>query len=197
MAIKRDPEGRKAQILAAATREFAVSGYGGGRVDAIAAAAGVNKRLLYHYFGDKSALFDAVVTRQLRYLRSFLNAAGDTTADSAERFAASQMALTDSQLPTLWRLLAWDARRDDPTVTLDTLQQLLGESPVTSSRQREVVALHCAVSVLQAMLPSLVRHLLGAEGDLATQLKSIEARLLQPLGHKPRVKLRPAHSRGK
>ena len=52
MAIKRDPEGRKAQILAAATREFAASGYGGGRVDAIAAAAGVNKRLLYHYFGD-------------------------------------------------------------------------------------------------------------------------------------------------
>ena len=34
-----------------------------------------------------------------------------------------------------------------------------------------------------------------AEGDLAAQLKSIEARLLQPLGHKPRVKLRPVHTR--
>src|SRR5262245_20402677 len=40
-------------ILAAATTEFATHGFGGGRVDRIAARAGVNKRMIYHHFGHK------------------------------------------------------------------------------------------------------------------------------------------------
>ena len=44
-----------ARILAAA--EFARKGLGGARVDDIAARAKVNKRMLYHYFGNKEDLF--------------------------------------------------------------------------------------------------------------------------------------------
>jgi len=47
------PRGRK--LLTAARREFAQSGLAGARVDEIAARAGVNKQLVYHYFGDKDA----------------------------------------------------------------------------------------------------------------------------------------------
>jgi TetR/AcrR family transcriptional regulator len=48
-------------ILAAATNEFAKSGPAGARMDAIAAAAGVNKALLYYYFKSKESLYLAVI----------------------------------------------------------------------------------------------------------------------------------------
>src|SRR5690349_6021938 len=57
----RDPEGTKAAILAAAVREFTEHGYGSARIDAIAAHAKINKRMLYHYYGGKDALYLAVL----------------------------------------------------------------------------------------------------------------------------------------
>lgn len=51
----------RSTILAAAERVFAKSGLAGARVDAIAAAAGVNKALLYYYFKSKDALYEAVI----------------------------------------------------------------------------------------------------------------------------------------
>ncbi|MGL4744494.1 MAG: TetR/AcrR family transcriptional regulator [Dermatophilaceae bacterium] len=54
-------ERTKAQILDAAIAEFADGGLSGARVDRIAERAGVNKQLIYYYFGDKSGLFDAAV----------------------------------------------------------------------------------------------------------------------------------------
>ena len=57
----RDPERTRAAILDAATEEFARHGLGGARVDRIAAKADINKRMLYHYFGAKEALFLAVL----------------------------------------------------------------------------------------------------------------------------------------
>jgi AcrR family transcriptional regulator len=53
----RDPEATRRRILAAAKQEFARHGLGGARVDRIAARARSNKRMLYHYFGNKEDLF--------------------------------------------------------------------------------------------------------------------------------------------
>jgi TetR/AcrR family transcriptional regulator len=58
---RRNPEATRRKLLAAARREFAASGLAGARVDEIAARAGVNKQLVYHYFGDKDALYLAVL----------------------------------------------------------------------------------------------------------------------------------------
>jgi TetR/AcrR family transcriptional regulator len=58
---RRDPAATRQKLLAAARREFAQSGLAGARVDEIAARAGVNKQLVYHYFGDKDALYLAVL----------------------------------------------------------------------------------------------------------------------------------------
>jgi AcrR family transcriptional regulator len=57
----RDPEATKLRILVAAEKEFAKHGLGGARVDAIAGAAKSNKRMLYHYFGNKDDLFAITV----------------------------------------------------------------------------------------------------------------------------------------
>ena len=58
---RRDPAATQRKLLAAARREFAQNGLAGARVDEIAARAGVNKQLVYHYFGDKDALYLAVL----------------------------------------------------------------------------------------------------------------------------------------
>lgn len=57
----RDPIRTRQRILRAALHEFAAKGFAGARVNAIAGAAGVNKRMLYHYFGNKDALFRAIL----------------------------------------------------------------------------------------------------------------------------------------
>ncbi|MGD1155955.1 MAG: TetR family transcriptional regulator [Terriglobia bacterium] len=51
----------RASILKAAERIYAEDGLAGARTTAIAAAAGVNKALLYYYFKSKEALYQAVV----------------------------------------------------------------------------------------------------------------------------------------
>lgn len=55
----RDPS--PALILAAAAREFAAVGFAGARLARIAAAAGVNKQLIFYYFHSKEGLGAAVV----------------------------------------------------------------------------------------------------------------------------------------
>ena len=56
-------------ILDSALAEFARHGLGGARVDRIAANAGANKRMLYHYFGDKEGLFLAVLEARYAHIR--------------------------------------------------------------------------------------------------------------------------------
>jgi len=57
----RDPEATRLRILAAAKAEFARKGLGGARVDDIALRAKSNKRMMYHYFGNKEELFRLVL----------------------------------------------------------------------------------------------------------------------------------------
>ena len=65
----RDPEATREAILTAATDEFAGFGLGGARVDRIAERAGINKRMLYYYFGQKEDLFLAVLERAYAKIR--------------------------------------------------------------------------------------------------------------------------------
>lgn len=61
MPQRRDPVATRNKLLTAARLEFAKHGFAGARVDEIAGRAGVNKQLVYHYFGDKDALYLAVL----------------------------------------------------------------------------------------------------------------------------------------
>ncbi|XBS70228.1 TetR/AcrR family transcriptional regulator [Acerihabitans sp. KWT182] len=66
---KRDPALTQSRILAAARDEFAEKGFDGARVEKIAAAAQVNKQLLYHYFENKDRLFTRVLEDAYRDIR--------------------------------------------------------------------------------------------------------------------------------
>ena len=61
---KRDPEGTRRRIMAAATEEFAKGGLAGARVDQIARRAETNERMLYYYYGSKEGLFLAVLEKR-------------------------------------------------------------------------------------------------------------------------------------
>jgi AcrR family transcriptional regulator len=58
---QRNADATQKRILEAARQEFAQLGLGGARVEAIAARAKANKRMIYHYFGNKEQLFTAVL----------------------------------------------------------------------------------------------------------------------------------------
>lgn len=60
---ERDAEVARKTILDAAEEIFAEHGFDGARIDAIAAASGYNKSLIFHYFDDKLGLYTAVLKR--------------------------------------------------------------------------------------------------------------------------------------
>ena len=66
---RRDPARNQERILDAAIAEFSRYGLGGARVDRIAARAGANKRMLYYYYGNKEALFLAVLESRYAHIR--------------------------------------------------------------------------------------------------------------------------------
>jgi len=66
----RQPERTRQAILDAATAEFSTRGLGGARIDAIAKRAGTNKRMIYHYFGNKEAMFLAVLENAYEQIRT-------------------------------------------------------------------------------------------------------------------------------
>lgn len=68
-APRRDPERTRAAILRAAQEEFSAHGLSGGRIDKIAQRAGANKRMIYHYFGNKTGLYLAALERVYEGLR--------------------------------------------------------------------------------------------------------------------------------
>lgn len=70
----RNPEKSKLAILTAAETEFADKGFWGARVDEIAVNANINKRMIYAYYGDKEALYNAVLLNTYAKMEEVENA---------------------------------------------------------------------------------------------------------------------------
>ena len=67
---RRSAARAREKIMKTATAEFARHGFAGARIARIVKNAGSNPRMLYHYFGSKSALYIAVLENALGGLRS-------------------------------------------------------------------------------------------------------------------------------
>src|SRR3954447_3721779 len=101
---RRDPEATRARIMEAAVREFSAKGISGARVDAIAAQAGANKRMLYHYFGSKYGLFREVLRRELG---ARVQRTREQGTDRRQRLVQRQASHAED--PVWVRLLMWEA----------------------------------------------------------------------------------------
>jgi AcrR family transcriptional regulator len=59
--LRRNSDRTRRRLLDASIRLFSARGYHGVSVDQIVAAARVNKRMVYHYFGSKEAIYRAAL----------------------------------------------------------------------------------------------------------------------------------------
>ena len=109
----RNPHQSQERILSAALKEFAAKGFSGARVDAIARRARINKRMLYHYFGDKEGLFREVLRRKIQERAEWMAAAPEDPVENLPRWF--EMAARD---PEWVRLLEWEALqwKDQPVI---------------------------------------------------------------------------------
>ncbi|MCF6119411.1 TetR family transcriptional regulator [Mesorhizobium muleiense] len=65
----QDPEGTRRNILEIASKEFALNGLSGARIDEIAARTRFSKRMIYYYFGDKEGLYLRALENAYRQVR--------------------------------------------------------------------------------------------------------------------------------
>ena len=115
----RNPHRSRERILSAALKEFAAKGFAGARVDAIARRASINKRMLYHYFGDKEELFKAVLRRKISQRQAW----ADTLSGEPEETLPFwfEAACNDAD----WvRLFQWEALQGNWRKVIDENERL-------------------------------------------------------------------------
>jgi TetR/AcrR family transcriptional regulator len=131
--VSRDPEQTQERIRAAALREFSAKGLAGARVDAIARRAGVNKRMLYHYFGNKEGLFSAVLRHKVTQREALLASAPDDPSQTLGYWF--EAACRDSDW---FRLLGWEALQRNPhKLVHETHRQAVADKAVAQVRERQ------------------------------------------------------------
>jgi AcrR family transcriptional regulator len=176
--MDRDAEATKRRLLDAATREFAAYGIAGARVDRIAAEARANKAQIYHYFGSKDALFDAVFSEMAR------ETVNEVPID-ATRLPQYAGRLFDSyrQRPWVQRLATWyrlERAGSDGHAMLDTVVRGNADK-VEAIRQAQadgVVSERFSPAVLLTLVLQLssVWAVQIPEADVLTQQLSVDQR---------------------
>ena len=124
----------RARILEAARAEFAASGFGGGRVERIAARAGINKERIYAYFGDKRSLFAAAVASAVEELGEVVVAGPDGLSGWAERLFDFMAGHPDTLRLLRWSTLEADAPSEEAEVRLVDLPR---PEETVARRQRD------------------------------------------------------------
>lgn len=101
----RDADATREKLLLAATAEFAAHGAAGARIDRIAERAGVNKRMIYAYFGNKDQLFAIVLEHSLSRLLEAVPLTTDDLPGYAGRLFDYLIDHPERHRLALWRTL--------------------------------------------------------------------------------------------
>ncbi len=115
MVDLRSSSPKRNLIEGAATKEFAEFGYHGARVDRIARLAGVNKQLIYYYFGSKRSLYEHTLSLAAEGFRTPPAARRQLSGSPAERFRnlLVQTAERAAATPDLVRAAVLSGRQED------------------------------------------------------------------------------------
>ncbi len=108
--VRRNPDRTRRRILQAAIRLFANHGFHAVSVDQIVGKARVNKRMVYHYFGSKDALFEAALSEVYQRIESIEFHAverGRSPREKLSRLLESYFEFLDHE-PEFTRLLQWE-----------------------------------------------------------------------------------------
>ena len=102
----------KQNILSAAESIFSQLGLYGARIDEIASAACVNKRMIYEYFGNKEELYKTILDRVYRrlseYEEEFFSCADITDVCTAIHSIVRLYFTFLSENPSYVRMLMWE-----------------------------------------------------------------------------------------
>jgi len=169
-AATRNPQRSRERILSAALKEFAAKGFSGARVDFIARRAAINKRMLYHYFGNKEGLFKAVLRRKITERQAWAeNLSGDPAESLSFWFEA---ACKDTD----WvRLFEWEALQGNAQTVIDEkIRQAATARGLERIRQRQtrgqisaeldprhVMLAMRSLTMFPAAFPQLTRLIMG------------------------------------
>lgn len=108
--VLRNPDRTRRRILQAAIRLFAKHGFHAVSVDQIVGLARVNKRMVYHYFGSKDALFESALSEVYKRIEAIEFHAveqGASPREKLSRLLESYFAFLDEE-PEFTRLLQWE-----------------------------------------------------------------------------------------
>ncbi|AYF74130.1 TetR/AcrR family transcriptional regulator [Nocardia yunnanensis] len=189
-----DSAATRERILSAAATEFAAYGVAGARVDRIAANAQANKRAIYDYFGDKKALFAAVLEKLMGELARDVPPGGDL-GDYAGRLFDHHRAH-----PEALRLLLWEALElgDDPVPDEENRTRhyfdkvTAAESAVTEGDPRNLLFFTLGLVGWTLAMPQLRRMILGPDRGL-DELRPAVAAAVETLAAAPApAKIDPA-----
>jgi len=169
-AATRNPERSRERILAAALKEFAAKGFAGARVDLIARRAAINKRMLYHYFGNKEGLFKAVLRRKITERQAWAETLSGDPAESLTFWFEAACNDTD------WvRLLEWESlqeadgrlideenRRAATARGLERVRQRQARGQISAEFDpRHVMLAMRSLTMFPAAFPQLTRLIMG------------------------------------
>ena len=108
--VLRNPDRTRRRILQAAIRLFAKHGFHAVSVDQIVGQARVNKRMVYHYFGSKDALFEAALSevyKRIEEIEFHAVERGRSPREKLSRLLESYFEFLDEE-PEFTRLLQWE-----------------------------------------------------------------------------------------
>lgn len=109
----------RAKLIAAARRAFATMGYANASMDDFTAEAGLTRGALYHHFGDKKGLFEAVVAQIDHEMSLRLSAISARARTRWQGFVDENIAYVEMALePEIQRIVL----RDGPAVLGDPAQ---------------------------------------------------------------------------
>jgi AcrR family transcriptional regulator len=113
----RDEKGvLSARILAAAREEFAMNGWAGTTIRAIARGADVDPALVYHYFGSKEALLEAATTPPQRWLENVAKTWGTPVPELGSALLQLMLgAWTDGEIGPVLRAVLLTAAHEEST----------------------------------------------------------------------------------
>lgn len=112
MAVKRRAqmmEKTRAKLIRAARKAFAAKGYAGASMDDLTAEAGLTRGALYHNFGDKKGLLQAVIDQIDAEMLVRMRAAQEQAETAWLGFLAESIAYIEMALePEIQRIMLLD-----------------------------------------------------------------------------------------
>ena len=196
----RDPVRTRDRILRAARREFVAKGFAGARVDVIARAASVNKRMLYHYFDNKEGLYRATLYEGMATNLDLVASAPADPDDLLPFLFARAAKRVDGIRLLQWealgagdrKLIAEDERRKAWVEGTERIRdaQRAGRLHPDLDAQYLVLAL-MALTIFPQAFPQLVRMVTGSRLS-DTEFQQRQARFLRRLGNYLRPSARRA-----